>query len=398
MTRPFRPLHSRLSVPAALMLAACLGTASAQEPPATTTSSPAQGRARPATAQGGGPMEIERPLLSVEFKGGTVTEFVEVVKDASPVPVNVVGPAEAMKMPVPAVSLRNVTPFMALQTLEYVNERRPSVSVPGGMASMLQVLDLNRSEPNNTRSQTFAISLGRNQQFQIGAQGPIMGPAAEVAATQVYAVRDLLGGDAGGLPGLSMEQIVEPLEAALNVDAGDGSGEPAKLMVHKASNLILVRGTARQNALVRQVLDRLREDTLATRASSGREREQARITEELQKQYQVRQRMLEMQTVEQEKRLDELRAVLAKAHKDKQDDQAATFTDAIREAEASLSTLQKQMSQNKMQMAEVPFEASRQARVMSSGSAELAAQLRAEIDSLRKQIEDLRAATRPGPK
>jgi chromosome segregation ATPase len=238
---------------------------------------------------------------------------------------------------------------------------------------------------------TYAVSVMRNPPSPTLAGGSARAADGGVS-TQVYAVRDLLVEDApGGLPGLTIDQIVEPLEAALNVDAGDSSAEPAKLMVHKASNLILVRGTARQNALVRQVLDRLREDTVATRALSGREREQRRIADELQKQFQVRQRMLEMQSAEQEKRMEALSAQLEKARKDNKEDQAAALTNALHETESSLSMVQKQMAQNKLDMAEAPFEASRQAR-MASGNGELVSQLRAEIDSLRKQIEDLRAA------
>ncbi|MBY0394948.1 MAG: hypothetical protein K2X91_00550, partial [Thermoleophilia bacterium] len=311
--------------------------------------------------------------------------------------VNVVGPTEAMKAAVPAFSLKNVTALMALKSLEYVNNLQGDGF--RGPQSYLRVVDLSQREATGGKSLMYAVSVTRNFVPPSAMASSPFKAADGGVSTQVYAVRDLLGPQgAGAPPGLTIEQIVGPLEAALNVDAEDGSAEPAKLMVHKDSNLILVRGTARQNGLVRQVLDRLREDTMALRAATGREREQARIADELQKQHQVRQRMLEAQIAEQEQHARELNAQIEKARADKRDDQALALTSALNESQAALATLRRQIAQNQLESAQVPFEASRQARITAGATgAQEIAQLRSELEAIRKELNELRAF-RPGSK
>src|SRR5688500_8384466 len=60
------------------------------------------------------------PVVSIDFAGGTVNDFIGAVqKAAAPAAVNVIRPAEAAAVPAPPISLRNVTVQTALEALRW---------------------------------------------------------------------------------------------------------------------------------------------------------------------------------------------------------------------------------------------------------------------------------------
>jgi len=228
----------------------------------------------------------------------------------------------------------------------------------------------------------------------------------QTQTTQVFTVRDLLsteGKEGGGLPGLTLDQIVQPIETTLTVESEDartkgGEGvEPARLMVHKDSNLVIVKGNARQNALVKQVLERLKEDVEQTRSQVLPERERLQIVEDLRRQYAVRKSTLESQLVQSHERIADLRKALDVATQEKNERTAAATQTMLRQNEATSSMLEAQIQQAKQQQEEAEFEATRRWREMGNNSsvAEIRA-LREQMDLLKKQLEELKAATRPG--
>lgn len=380
---------------------ACPFAAAQQNPP--IPSQPASKNASRAIGNGNGSVQAVQ-VLSVEFAGGTLGEFVEAVKSATPETINVVVPADAMNVSVPRLSLKNVSPYMALQSLEYISDRTTWMQPAGQgipnlmMSNEIEVLDLNRKDPAaNDSSRTFAIVYTkRSRGFPSGMEFPGTAPT-----TQVFTVRDLLAtdGKGGGLPGLTLDQIVQPIEATLTVESEDArakGADPARLMVHKESNLVIVKGNARQNALVKQVIEQLKEDVERTRSEVLPERERLQLVEDLRRQYSVRKSTLEQQLIQTHERMADLRKLYDNSVLEKNERSTATAQAALRQVEAAASTLEAQLQQAKQQQEEAEFEATRQWRTMGNNSsvAEIRA-LREQMDLLKKQLEELKAAARP---
>lgn len=347
-----------------------------------------------------GGQAVERavtPLLSVEFAGGTLGQFVDAVKGATTETINVVVPADAMVLAVPRLSLKNVSPFMALQSLEYINQRvalapsGPHMSPGMSNFSEITVQDLNQSDRSPFESaRTFAIVYTKRDRAvqQYGLEIPGL-----TQTTQVFTVRDLLPTEGpNALPGLSLDEIISPLEKTLSVEAGsegaDATGTPAKLMVHKESNLIIIKGTSRQTALVKQVLERLKEDVDRTRASVLSERDRLQFVEELRRQNQVRQQALQEQLKKAQVRADDLHNAIERATSDKNERAMTEAKSGLALVEASMSSLAAQLERSVLDQSEVEYEAARQWRSMQMGNAgaELRA-LRDQVEQLRKQLE-----------
>ncbi|HYD01829.1 MAG TPA: hypothetical protein VEB22_11435, partial [Phycisphaerales bacterium] len=280
------PPCTRPTLPSFLVAAAIAAPlALAQQPEGTAPPTQPTGRLSPRP-----PRAATEPgkLLSVEFNGGTLAQFVEAVKAASPDPINVIVPAELSRISVPAVSLKSLSPMMALQSLEFAVNRASAIGgargiEQAGAVGQIRVVQLNTENGNNAASgsaPTFAVSYERAMTHP---QHAINAASAAALSTRVFSVRELLAvKEQQDVPGLTLDQIVQPVETALSVDAGDAPGDEApRVMVHRESNLIIVRGTQRQTELTRQVLDRLREDVEVARDRARPEADFRRAMEEI---------------------------------------------------------------------------------------------------------------------
>lgn len=379
--------------PHTLVLAAALAAplAFAQQQP-----QPAPGQSTPLHPTRG---SIAAPLLSVEFAGGTLAQFVEAVKAASPEPVNVIVPGEVASLAVPPLSLKSVTPFMALQSLEFINNRGNVQAAQTGSirtnGSVLRVAQLNLDNVANAPSgsaQTFAIAYDRAVPgLQPGMPGS---PFGSGVTTRVFSVRELLAVD--GTYGLTLDQIVQPIETALTVDNGDAPPDDMpKILVHKESNLVIVRGNARQAELAKQVLDRLREDVELSR-------ERARPAQALQEAM----KEVERQRISQDRAIARLLSKLDGEAKEQaarleslQSDKPAEkelierARKALEDAQSYRKLVERDYERAAAETADMETAARKllDERTQAGSVAKEARQLREQIEELRRQIQDLKS-------
>lgn len=443
------PPYPRTStlIAAAVALPLLLGQASAQPPsPPSPPSAPA------APSSPFGASERHGGTLTIEFGGGTLAGYVDAVKRQSPVTVNVIVPAEAAAIPVPQLTLVNVTPFMALQALEYTSRGSgggggpfarsvPVVGVqitnggPGsspagagkGEGLEVKVYDLNKNGPGGGMegpsggSQTYAIAVMRNQlnaPFVPGAMSRGGMDAEPAVTTEVISVRDMLadtaGGGGGGKQGLTFEQIVQPIEIALNVDSGESKGgeEPPKLMVHKESNLVIVRGTPRQTALAKMVIERMRGDLMQIRGDTEAEEQSKALLklniEEHERRMMVLQKLMQEnreQSAVLQSRIDNLRKDIGP-----DDPRIADTQRELERVEMQRASLQNEMLRLKMDAGSLEVDARRmqvlrKIRALPAVAGDAAdgpggdqvQALREEIAQLKKQIADMKAALHNAP-
>jgi hypothetical protein len=194
------------------------------------------------------------PILSVEFPGGTVKGFVEAVRQAARADrVNVIVPKEAESVQIPAISLRDVTAYTALQSLEY--------AVIGDSGYQFKVARIGKTDES---SATFAI------QFYSRGMQQASSSAARLE-TRVISIHDLIS-PPPGLPNdpamvTSPETLLNALKAASQLDV-DSSVPPPEIMFHKESELLIIRGTPEQLQTMQSVVGQLA-SSLDSRRTAG---------------------------------------------------------------------------------------------------------------------------------
>lgn len=236
---------------------------------------------RPATRQGQqaptappapvGASSNPEPLVSVEFRGGTVRQFVDAIRaSAGSANVNVIMPAEADGVPLPAISLREVSPYTALQAIEFAANQDGTVQ--------FAITRLGKGEEG---SATFAVRFASRTP---PGSGSSMAASAK-QETRVFSIRDLTEAPAD-LPAdpsmvASAETVLNAVQAASCLDS-DAKTAPPELMLHKDSMLLIVRGTADQQRTIESVLGQLGQSVAAkrSRAVEAATRERAARLEE----------------------------------------------------------------------------------------------------------------------
>jgi len=205
---------------------------------------------REATAQTGGRLGASEKvltatnppavqLLDVEFRGGTLEEFVTAIRAAAnPEPVNVVLLGRAGELPVPAVTLRRVTAESAFRAVCSRSMARVDSLDSGGDP----IITIETDPGSATRQASVGRATG-GRQSSVGS---------EVAVLRVYSVRDFVDGKS-----VTYSTVLDALRTALSADEVETRAE---VLHHEASGVLIVRGTIEQQNVAEQVLDAIRTD------------------------------------------------------------------------------------------------------------------------------------------
>ncbi|MBP8301820.1 MAG: hypothetical protein KA020_15730 [Planctomycetes bacterium] len=184
-----------------------------------------------------------RPVvLTATFGGGTMAEFVAVLRAAEP-RANVLVAAAAAQAKLPRIELRGAGLDQALEGACAVAEadfQVRSVQFPG------------QGEP------VFSIVAGAAPKPAggAGAGSGAANAAKPDLSTQVFSLNRLTDGDPrSGLAGLNVDTILSAIAAS----SGD-EARPAELRFHRESGLLFVRGSRAQLSLVKDLLTNLERD------------------------------------------------------------------------------------------------------------------------------------------
>jgi hypothetical protein len=250
-----------LRTPAALILSIALASPFAlAQNDAPPKSPPPTVSPFPPTPRPDGPSS--GPILSVEFPGGTAKEFVEAVRKAAGTGrVNVIVPREAESVPIPAVSLRDVSAYTALQSLQY--------ALLPDSGNQFRVERIGKVDET---SATFAVQFSSRNLAQANPQLKL--------ETHVLSIHDLIDAPKGLDKDPSMvtsaETILNAIKAASQLDV-DARIAPPEIMFHKDSELLIIRGTGDQLRTLETVVGQLRFSLESRRneAASAADREKA---------------------------------------------------------------------------------------------------------------------------
>ena len=217
--------------------------------------------------------EAEPFKITVDFDGGTLQSYIEALqKAAGKMPVNVIAPAEARKVELPAISLRNVNVYTALSAItsafELNSQHRFGVQPIGNPADATYAVEYRKD--NRSSLQSGYGGPGRT------AQGPVLSPftQSQTKRLEVYSIRDLIdppsddGREGGDGPKVKFDDILSAIEGAMQLL--DSEDKP-RLLFHKETGLLMVGGTQYQTEVVSSLLSRIRDD-LAQRGLHERDR------------------------------------------------------------------------------------------------------------------------------
>jgi hypothetical protein len=192
--------------------------------------------------------------VSVEFRGGTVGQYIDTIKAAAKDhAVNVVASRAAMEVQIGPISLRDVSVYTALSAIRSAAGRDTQWAVDRLVS------------PGGKTVEAYAL------EFQPQLPGPTRVSSTDVGIS-VFSLRDLvepLPGDPAGV------QLVKPPEVVLTavkaaLDLMGDRGNP-DMKFHEDSGLLIIHGNAEQTNAVRQALDQIRDDI-------GRRRSAAKAT------------------------------------------------------------------------------------------------------------------------
>lgn len=179
--------------------------------------------------------------LNINFPGGTLNDFLAAVRNSRPSKsLNVIVPDGAAELPIPPLTLTRVEVPSALNAMEYASARdgRPLISVSriegAGIEpvfALQMVGGMSGPRSNDTRQSTFVLSLNQITK-------PEWAPA--------------------GRSSIAADVVLTAIESA--IQTASQSKEPPTLKFHRESGLLIVKGTANQLEVAKEVVRRLEED------------------------------------------------------------------------------------------------------------------------------------------
>jgi len=219
-------------------------------------------------AQPTGPAKSTTPshTISVDFRGGTLADYVRALREAGPT-VNIVAPESAARVKLPPIVLRETSIEAALRAATFVVEPGTALGINVSVGSLPNVGPI--GEP------VFSVAVQQNN-----ATGPAVGPAgmASPQAVRVFSLRGLVppaGAAADGVSYLEVKTILTAIDTGLGVAATQeqeqtGASDKAVLRLHEDSGLLFVAGNIAQLRLVEEVLSNLSHEVRAARQTKDR--------------------------------------------------------------------------------------------------------------------------------
>lgn len=173
------------------------------------------------------------PIVSVEFPGGTVQEYVQLLRGTTKDPVNIAASEELLSTQIPPITLKNVALMSALRALGTI----------GDGAGMIDVRDLSLLSKTGERagSPVYEVLWVPRRM-------------SDEASVQTYALFERLPVVNDEEATRMAETLVSAAQTALQMSGNSSTWE---LKFHRPSRLLLVKGTKGQIEIVASVVERM---------------------------------------------------------------------------------------------------------------------------------------------
>ena len=308
--------------------------------------------AQPAEGVPEQPRQAPEPEVTINFKGGTVADFIAAIRAAAkPNPVNITTSEDAARTPLPAIQLDRVPIGTAVSAIEFVVQR-----------DNRSHWYINRIPGSGTPA--YAVHVTRNR-----PDNPLSGEAPR--HLRVFSVRELIEppADEPGARALPIDTVLTAVQQTLAL-AG-GAPEP-DIKFHEDSSLLLIHAAPDQVSAVSELIEQMRDDLRKQRSFEHSARERRRETG-----FMLRRAELNASTAD---------ARLSMADQAYQRTKDLAARAVISETEVARAELDLISARNEFEMARIEVERFAAAH---EGAAIPAADP-AEIDDLRKTVSQLR--------
>jgi len=241
---------------AAVAVMACLaGGAMAQSERGGRGEAAARAASRP---------ETQRAVVSLDFGGGTVAEYVAALKVAcEPQPVNVVMSEGAATDRLGPISLRQASLAAAMQAI-------PAASESG--ATLWQIVRL-----MDALSGEDAAADGKDSApvYQVYRAPTKRDAGPQRVVMEVFSLQRIVGRETDGAAAeRRIAAVLTAAETALQMD--DHRGTPPDMKLHKESGLLIVRGEQDDVMAVKDVIERMSDDAAKAADEAARREGAAR--------------------------------------------------------------------------------------------------------------------------
>ena len=279
-----------------------------------------------------GPEDEPLALISLEFSGGSAMDYVATIRRAAG-ETNIVVAPEASEIPMPPVTLTQVTVAGAIDLLHGRGLQQPSRAVT------LLVKHMPMYDP------------AERQTYQVMAR--VDGRAA-ASPTQVWTVSNLLTN------GITSEAVLGAVEMALEVVS---SSTEMDIRFHEDTGLLIARGNEEQLEVINEVLDRLNDsldqsrkeqleqwEAAVSKAQHGRNEAWGRLehAEAQMQQAQEEAAMFQQEAARQEVQVAQLQRML-----EANEQELAAVSAALRQTQAQVAQVQRMLEANEQELAAV---------------------------------------------
>jgi len=219
-------------------------------------------------------------MVSVNFPGGTIGQYVEALRKASTGgTANIVVSDRSSKVPISAISLKGVDIGVAVSAIPAAYSGARGVwhiepVLPNGMPRM------GNYDP---ASVTYSVDFETVSDFQTGE-----------LKVEAFSLGRLLNPAGSAKPESNPEVVLTAIEAGLHLLIGNTDRQP-ELKFHPDSSLLFVRGTSDEVLLVKSIISRMTEEAVRRQAITQR-----RTHAEQVRNLQMKEAMLRVQIKEME--------------------------------------------------------------------------------------------------
>lgn len=313
--------------------------------PVTAQDSPQQAASQPTpTASGRSPIAHAGPLVDIDFQGGTLSAFVEVIRaalDDQQPGVNFMLRQGAGEIPIPAVTLRRVSPESALRAACPAEFARVS-TIEGGGSDIIVVdllggnalgeLDRRQSQVEQRRQQGLERTSGPTPGMSLPGGSRATEASAE-SLIQIYSVKDIVTG------GTQLGAVMDAVKTTLAVQREEPQPE---LLYHEESGVLIVRGSRSQHIVVHELLATLRDDSRSRQAEASEALKRAAMAQDRTREVQTRVETMQLDLDLQRAKLARLQKLVEEGLATEDDINAASVE--VRKSELVLKQMQSELS------------------------------------------------------
>jgi hypothetical protein len=310
--------------------------------------------------------DAEGPVISIDYKGGTLGDFVASLRNSTKEPVNISLQGGADKIPVSALNVRNVSVETALQAALGPRINQQQMNADGTAAFIM----FNEISGGGGGLPVYCVAVQ-------GSMGPPRVPSAD--RVEVYSIQRLITGDNK----ISPDVVLTAIDTGLALEPGAGASKP-QIKFHPDSGLILIRGEAADVRLAGDIVNRMVNDHEQHAKDAARRRAAEIDRTARMRRLEIEGRMAEADLAAAKARLDQLNK-LADAGQVSGDERARAQADVMK-AQAQLEIVRVEMQRLKDEA-----DAGLAAGGDDQGGDGKADPRDAMIAELQKQVTDLKA-------